>query len=225
MINENSIFNEVRSNISLMCRDDCAGADLAAAAGLAISNKMKSVCVAPERVSEVWPWLENKKIKILSRFSVAMPINDDAMSVLSGNISACFRAGADGAIVFINMKNLQKFALEISNVRDDLFFNKTFGVGIDIEQIDVFDWNLLFGLLRIVRADSLVLRFTNDTGDKSDFVGRVFAMLDAARGDWGGAVNFVLGQNTVRLDQVYRLILKMKPDTISTTEFFIDNDM
>ena len=225
MINEKTIFNEVRNNISLMCHDDCAGADLAAAAGLAISNKMKSVCVAPNRVGEVWPWLENKKIKILSRFCISSPINDDTMSALSADISACFRAGADGAIVFVDMKNLQKFALEISSVRDDLFFNKKFGIGVDIDQIGVFDWNLLFGLMRIVRADSLVLRFLNDTGDKSDFVGRVFAMLDAVRGDWGGAVNFMLGQNTIRIDQVYRLILKMKPETISTTEFFIDNDM
>ena len=224
MISEKTIFDEVRDNISLLCRDDCVGADLAAAAGLTISNKMKSVCVTPNQVAEMWPWLEKTKIKIISRFTIDGAINDDFMSGLSEKVSRSFRDGADGAIVFVGMRDLQKFAAEIVNIRDDLFFNKTFNIGIDIDEVNVFDWDLLFGILHLVRADSLVLRFINDTGDKSDFVGRVFAMLNASRGDWGGAVNFVLGQNVVRIDQTFRLIQQIRPDTISKTEFFIDND-
>ena len=65
MIEDKTIFNEVQNNISMMCQDDCVGADLAAAMGLAIERKMKSVCVAPNRVVEVWPWLEKTKIKII----------------------------------------------------------------------------------------------------------------------------------------------------------------
>ena len=76
MIDEKEIFNEVRDNISLMCHDDCVGADLAAATGLAITHKMKSVCVAPNQVADVWPWLEKTKIKIISRFYVNEAVND-----------------------------------------------------------------------------------------------------------------------------------------------------
>ena len=224
MIDDKTIFNEVRDNVSMMCRDDCVGADLAAAMGIAISNKMKSVCVEPNRVADVWPWLEKTKIKIISRFFIDGAINDVFISDLSGKISACFRDGADGAMVFITMRDLPKFAAEISSIRDDLFFNKLFGVAIDISDVDAFDWNELFGILHLLRADSLVLTFNNDTGDKSDFVGRVFAMLNAPRGGWGGVVNFALGKNMVRVDQVYRLIQSCAPDTISRTEFFIDNE-
>ena len=224
MIEENTIFQEVRNNASMICHDNCVGSDLAAAVGRAIANKMKSVCVAPNQVMDIWPWLEKTKIKILSRFYVDGAINEDYMSELSGNINASFHDGADGVVIFIKMSDLPKFAAEIASVRDDLFFNKSFNIAIDINEVDVFNWNELFGILRIVRADSLILVFDNDTGDKSDFVGRVFAMLNAVRGDWGGAVNFMLGQNFIRIDQAIRLIQQILPDTISRTEFFIDNE-
>ena len=223
MIEKQTIFNEIRNNISVYCRDDCVGADLAASVGDAIAHKIKSVCVAPNRVVDVWPWLEKTKIKIISRFYVDKPIDDDFMSDLSGNISASFRDGAHGAIIFLHMRDLPKFAAEISSIRDDLFFNKSFNVAIDINEVDVFDWAELFGILRIVRADSLILTFDNDDGDKSDFVGRVFAMLNSPRGNWAGVVNFMLGHNTIRADQAYRLIEKITPEMISKTEFFMDN--
>ncbi|MBO4625910.1 MAG: hypothetical protein J5679_01370 [Alphaproteobacteria bacterium] len=224
MIDEKEIFNEIRNNISMVCDDDCAGADLAAAAGVAISNKMRSICVPPNRVTDIWPWLENSKINIISRFFVDGVINDDFMSGLSTEINATFRDGANGVIVFVDMPHLKKFAAEIVSVRDDLFFNKSFGIGLDISQVGAFDWDDVFGILNLIHADSLVLTFDNDTGNKSDFVGRVFAMLNANRGNWGGVVNFMLVQNPIRIDQVYRLIQQIVPDTILKTEFFIGVD-
>lgn len=224
MIDQESIFNEVCDNLSLVCSDGCVGADLAAAAGVAISKKIKSICVAPACVTEVWPWVEKTKIKIISRFVIDSAINDDLMSDLSGKISASFHDGANGVIVFIPMRYLSKFAVEMVSIRDDLFFNKSFSIGIDIEDVGVFDWAELFGILHILRADSLTLVFDNDMGDKSDFVGRVFAMLNASRGNWGGTINFMLGQNIVRIDQVYRLIQHLSPESISKTEFFINNE-
>jgi len=224
MIEDKTIFDEIKNNISLMCRDGCVGADLAAVIGMAIEYKVKSVCVAPNRVGEVWPWLENSHIKIISRFYINGTINDDFMSNLSEQISMSFRDGADGAIVFMKQCDLQKFVNEIAGVRESLFFNKSFGVALCVDDIDVFDWESVFDMLATMRADSLTLFLENDTGDKSDFVGRIFAMLNASRSNWSGVVDFALGQNILRIDQVFRLIQQIKPDTISETEFFIDND-
>ena len=224
MIEDKTIFNEIKDNISLMCRDDCVGADLAAVVGMAIEYKMKSVCVAPKSVGAVWPWLENSHVKIISRFYIDGAINDDFMSDLSERISASFRDGADGAIVYMKKRDLQKFVNEIAGVRESLFFNKSFGVALCVDDIDVFDWENVFDMLSTIRIDSLTLVLENDMGDKSDFVGRIFAMLNASRGDWSGVVNFALGQNVLRIDQVFRLIQQIKPNTISETEFFIDND-
>ena len=146
------------------------------------------------------------------------------MSDLSRRINASLRDGANGIVVFMAKRDLRKFAAEISSVREDLFFNKTFGIGIDIDDIGPFDWDEVFGILQLLRVDSLVLTLNDDTGNKSDFVGRVFAMLNANRGKWNGGVSFMLGQNFVRIDQVYRLIQQLYPETISKTEFFIDNE-
>ena len=223
MIDEKSIFNEIRNNISMMCCDDCVGADLASAAGIAMTNKMRSVCVSPKQIVDVWPWLEKTNIKIISRFVVDRAINDEFVSELAGEISASFRDGANGAIVFIQKRNLAKFAAEIASIREDLFFNKSFSIGMDIEDIDVFDWDELFGILHLMRANSLTLTYTNDAGDKSDFVGRVYAMLNTTRGEWNGIINFVLGHNFIRIDQSYRLIQQIQPETLSKTEFFVDN--
>lgn len=224
MIEDKTIFDEVENNISLMCSDDCVGADLASLMGLAIEYKMKYVCVAPNRVGEVWPWLEKSLVKIISRFHIDGAINDDSVSNLSEKISASFRDGADGAIVSVKKRDLQKFANGIIGVRESLFFNKSFGVSVDIDEIDSFDWESVFSVLENLRADFLVLVLENDAGDKSDFVGRIFAMLNASRGNWTGRVNFALGQNVLRIDQTYRLVQQLRPDDISDTEFFIDND-
>ena len=225
MIDEKTIFYEVRNNISMMCGDDCSGADLASAMGVAMSNKMRSVCVAPKSVPEVWPWVEKSRVKIISRFVITGAINDDSLSELSTQINTSFRDGADGAIVFMPRRDVSKFATEIVSIRDDLFFNKTFGIGIDINEIGPFDWDELFGFLQILHADSLNLTFNDDTGDKSDFVGRVFAMLNANRGKWGGVVNFILNQNIARIDQVFRLIQNIAPDTAAKTEFFVSENI
>ena len=224
MIEEKAIFDEVRNNISLFCGDDCVGADLAAAVGVAISNKMRTICVTPKSVADIWPWVEGSKIKIFSRFVVDALINDDFMSDLSCRINASCCDGANGIIIFLAKRDLKKFAAEISSIREDLFFNKTFAIGIDINDIGPFDWEELFGILHLLHVDSLVLTLRDDTGNKSDFVGRVFAMLNANRGKWNGGISFILGQNVVRIDQVYRLIQQLCPDTISKTEFFIDNE-
>lgn len=225
MIDEKEIFNEIHTNISIVCPDDCVGADLAAMAGRAISNKARSICVNPSKIADMWPWLEKVKTKIIARFVVDGAINDNFMSNLSTEINTAFRDGADGAIIFMDVSRLRKFAAEISNVRDDLFFNKSFGVGLDITKIDAFDWENIFGILKLIRADSLCLVFDNDTGNKSDFVGRVFAALNAKRNGWNGNLNFMLGQNIMRIDQTYRLIQQIIPDAVSKTEFFIDTDI
>lgn len=224
MIDDDAIFNQVHNNISLMCDDNCVGADLAAAVGFAISNKMNTICVPSQHVSDVWPWVEKTKTKIISRFSVDESITDTVISDLAKSISASFRDGANGALVFVSWCNLPNFAKEIVNIREDLFFNKTFSVGININEIGVFDWAELFGLMHMLQADSLTLVFNDDMGDKSDFVGRVFSMLNTPRGNWTGGVNFILGRNFVRIDQTFRLIQKIMPESISKTEFFIDNE-
>ena len=70
MIEQEDIFDEVKDNLGLWCETDCSGADLAAAAGAAITNKLRAVAVAPSGIAPLWAWLENTNIKIFGRFYV-----------------------------------------------------------------------------------------------------------------------------------------------------------
>ena len=223
MIEQNEILDDVRGNLALMCDGGCSGADLAAVAGVAITNKLRAVSVLPTVVSQIWPWIENTNIKIITRFYVNGKIDDNFMSDFSSQVIASFRDGADGAMVFLHMRDVDRFVSELSYVRDDLFFNKILAIGIDICEIDASDWDGLFKLLRSVRADALTLFLSRDDGDKSDFVGRVYAMLTANMADWRGCVYFVPGNNIMRIDQFHRLTQQLRPNMAPTMMFFVNN--
>lgn len=224
MIEQEDIFDEVKDNLGLWCEADCAGGDLAAAAGVAITNKLRAVSVAPSGIAPLWAWLENTKVKIFGRFYIDEKIDDDFMSDFSSRVSASFRDGADGAMVFMRMRDLEQFVSEVACVRDDLFFNKTFSIGLDINEIDSSDWETVFKLLQSVRADVLTLFLSRDDGDKSDFVGRVYAMLNTNMGDWHGALHFMLGKNVARIDQVYRLLYQMRFNQTQKMLFWVTKE-
>ena len=224
MIEKNEILSEIKDNLALLCGADVMGADLAAVAGLAITNKLHAISVMPDAVAPLWAWLENTNVKIFSRFYVDKKIDDNFMSDLSARIVASFRDGADGATVFVKLRDLRQFVTELKCVRDDLFFNKTLAIGIDINEIDFSDWAGVFESLGDMRADVLTLFLSHDAGDKSDFVGRVYAMLNANMGDWHGALHFVPGKNIDRIDEVYRLITLLRSHMVPKLMFFVEND-
>ena len=224
MIEQDEIFDEVKDNIGLWCGAECAGADLAAVAGAAITNKVRAISVLPGGIAELWPWVENTNIKIVTRFYVDKDIDDEFMSGFASDVNTAFRGGANGAIVFLHMRDMEQFLSELSYVRDDLFFNKTLSIGLDINEIDASDWGHVFKILQFVRADSLTLFLSHDDGDKSDFVGRVYAMLNTNMGDWHGALHFMLGQNVERIDQVYRLAQQIRFNITPTMLFWMNKD-
>ena len=223
MIDRNDIFDEVKDNLALWCGGDCAGADLAAVAGTAITNKLFAISVLPGVVSELWPWIENTNIKIITRFIVDQDINDIFMSDFTSRVSAVFREGANGAIVFVHMPDLVTFTSELMCIRDDLFFNKTLSIGLDIGEIDSYDWENVFQVLQSIRADSVTLVLSQDDGDKSDFIGRIYAMLNANMGDWNGALHFILGPNIARIDQVFRLTERLRFNMKSKMLFWVND--
>ena len=107
-------------------------------------------------------------------------------------------------------------------VRDDLFFNKQLSIGVDINEIDSSDWEKLFLNLQKINATELTLVLTKDMGDKSDFVGRIYGMLDSWFEDNRFGLHFVFGQNYLRMEQAFRLIKSVKPELIKNTKFFVN---
>ena len=101
-----------------------------------------------------------------------------------------------------------------------MFFNRELAIGIDISEVGPFEWSAVFDALRRLRAGALVLVLARDGGDKSDFVGRMYAVLRAA-GDIKCDLHFVLGNNPLRMEQAARLVRGMRPALAGGMRMFV----
>lgn len=220
MIEPDFFFDDISKNSALWCASDGADETLARAAETVVTRGMPMVSVAPDSVGRMWTWLEKMPVKIVARFYLNEKTDDKDFSDLAVRINTAFKHGAHGAQIFVQAKNLIRFADAMALVRDDLFFNRDLSVGLDVNEIDAADWQSVFGALGKIRASSIILVMTRDVGDKSDFVGRIHAMLDAW-GTFGGDVHFALGGSMVRMEQAWRLIGAMRPGLQSGVRFFV----
>ena len=69
-----------------------------------------------------------------------------------------------------------------------------------------------------IKADSFGLTLTEDMGNRSDFIGRVYSLLE--QWDFEGQLHFILLNNLDRADQVIRLTEILQPELINKTKFF-----
>ncbi len=210
-------------NMALWCPVKTDGTDLAYYAEFAVSNRLDYTSVSVDAVKIMWPWLENKKVKIMARFYLDKKFDfKNGLSNLVTDINAVFKQGADGIQIFISMNELGNMVEQLYAIRDDLFFNKELFIGLDINDIDICAFDNLWNALNKIRADGLVLAFPVDKGDKSDFVGRIYGLLDAWQKNLKIKLHFVLGENMLRIQQVKRLTQSMQPDLMSDIRFFVN---
>ena len=221
MIEINEIFSEFDKRIALWCKGADDTCDLASVADDIIENRVNLVSVVPENVNFLWTCLEKKGVKILTRFEFNQKQGlDDAISDIAQKITSVSKQGADGFQIFMNLQDLDDFVNAISLIRDDLFFEHDLCIAIDILQINIDDWEFLFKKLNQIRANSLVLYMSEDMGNRSDFVGRIYAMLEKL--DFGGQLHFVLNNDYERMDQVINLVDSMRPELADRLRFFIE---
>ncbi len=223
MIDRNMIFDLVGNDAALWCGADMEAADLAQAVDFAIVNNLQMMSVAPGMVETIWPWIEATQIKIMPRFYLAnKKISEQQISDVTVRINAALKQGASGAQVFLPYSALAGLVEQTHIIRDDLFFNKDLSIGLDLGEIGPFDWDVLYANLRKINASSVVFVFTRDTGDKSDFVGRMYAMLNA----WGAenkfGLHFAFGANFMRIEQAKRLTERVCPELVGRLKFWVN---
>ncbi len=223
MIEKNIIFDDLSDVASVWCDATIDSGELARVAGVIMDRNISFVSVVPESVSVIWPWLENKDVKILARFGLPdKKVTEQQISDVTMAINSAFKRGAHGAQIFLPYGALGELVEQTHVIRDDLFFNKDLSIAIDINQIDSSDWENLFENLRKINATSLLITLSKDTGDKSDFVGRFYGMLDVWENENNFDVHFAFGQNFQRIEQALRLIKSVRPELIKTTKVFIN---
>ena len=223
MIEMNEIFSDLDSRVALWCEKAMDTNDLAMMAEYITHEKIKTVSILPEIVPFVWTCLEKFDVKILARY-IFNPLQksmlDEEMYDLGGKIKDICKKGAKGVQIFIQMRDFERFVEMMGFVRDDLFFQHDLCIALDINDIDISNWQMIFQKLRNVRAHALGLSLTEDMGNRSDFVGRVYGMLQ--NWDFDGEIHFILGNNFDRIDQVIRLIEIEKPELANRVKFFLD---
>ena len=222
MIEMNEIFNDSDKRLALWCDNVNDTNDLAGMADYIIQSGIDMISVPPEIVYNIWTYLERAGIKIFTRFVFAPDRKnmDSCIYELAQNIKNICKKGANGVQIFMEMRDFEKFAEKISVVRDDLFFQHDLCVAMDIQDIDVHNWQNIFEKLRNLHAKALVLTLKEDMKNRSDFVGRVYGMLQ--NWDMDGELHFILNNNFDRMDQVIRLVESEKPELNEKLRFFLD---
>ena len=222
MIDKNTVFELLGGRVALWCGTDMDSVELARAAQFATDKGVSVVSVAPNAVQTIWPWMENSAVKIMTRFYLdTKNITEKHISDVTVRINAALRQGAHGAQIFLPCVALPGLVEQTHVVRDDLFFNKDLSIGMDISDVGPFDWGTVFDNLRKINASSVIMAFADDAGNKSDFVGRIYAMLNA----WGSGnkfnLHFAFGPNFMRIEQALRLVQYMRPDLVGNMRFWV----
>lgn len=180
-----------------------------------ISNKVQLVSVSFDNVGKIWPWLENKKIDIYSRFKFANVPDVDVIKNISDlvrDISRCFRIGATGAQIFVNVCDLSVLVNELKTIRDDLFFNSKLELCLNLDSIDSVNVVDVFQILAEIKPDSVLFySLKNESDEKSDFVGRLFGVLNTWQLD-NTDIHFLINENAYRAEQVVRLVGMIRHD-------------
>lgn len=223
MIDKSVIFDLVGTKAGLWCGADMDATDLADAVHVADVQKVPVISVVPNVVQTVWPWMEGGDIKIMSRFYLdGKKITEDKISDITVRINTSLRQGANGAQIFLAYDALAGLVEQTHVVRDDLFFNKDLSIGMDVDEIGPFDWTDVFESLRKINASSVIFVFARDTGDKSDFVGRLYGMLNAWNVENKFSLQFAFGPNLLRIEQAMRLVQQMRPSLMDGLRFWIN---
>ena len=220
MMDMDAFFDEMSGNVAVWCAASSDTGDLAKTAEYIVEHGMTLVSAAASDIEMLWAWLEKTPVRINARFYLpAHGGNIAVISDMAAQINAAFKQGAHGAQVFLRMADLPSFVAEVSGVRDDLFFNRDLSIGIDITEIGAADWDNVYAALRTLRARALVLVLPRDAGNKSDFVGRVYAALKNT--DGACDLHFVLGNSPIRMEQAMRLVRSLRPDMAGGVRMFV----
>ena len=221
MIDTNAFFTEIKNNLALLCPDGLDSSDLIHIAESVLEKDIGTISVAPEHVDRLWAWLETSFTQIIARF-VPEFSKDMDISDLSKQINSVFKKGASGAQVFIDVSRLPDLVSNLGSVRDDLFFNKTISIGLNMGDVMPNAWGDVFTCVGSLRADALVLGFSGQSDKSSDFVGLVYGLINDLPDNMYPELHFMLGNDVSRIEQVWRLFSQLRPDFLQKLKFFVN---
>lgn len=222
MIEANDIFFDSDPRVALWCDDMSDTSDIAMLANNIIENKISLISVPEVMLLNMWTYLEKSKVKIFARhiFETLNKNFDKDVSNLSEKIISDYKQGANGIQIFLKMRDFERFIDLLSIIRDDLFFEHDLCLVLDVQEIGVDNIDLIFTKLNEIRANSFGIYLSEDMGTRSDFIGRIYGMLQ--NWNFDGDLHFMLNNNFERIDQTIRLIESLRPELSDRIHFFVE---
>lgn len=216
MISSNSLFSDIKNNLAASC---CAGdaSDLILKVENIINKDISIISADFESVGIIWPWIEKKDMNLFAKFVIE---NDFNISNLARDINTVLKKGANGAQVFVPVQNLTDFIDQFAPIYSDLFFNKNLLIGLDLGHVLVMDWENIFINLSKIGGAGLSLSF--DKSQDTDFVGAVYGFINALPDDFDMDLHFMLGNRPDKMEQVFRLFDKVRPNILNKIKLFLD---
>jgi hypothetical protein len=222
MIKSENIFDDIEPLVAIWVEDSDT-VELARIANMVIDDGVEYVSLPCAATQVFWPWIENSNVKILNRFDFVVQQNSDMDMVVSEFATAVnsgFRAGAFGAQVRVSWPDIQKFVGAILPIKNDLFFGRYLSIAIDIDDAATPDWDVVFAnLARISPNSVLIMGHADKFNPRSDFVGRIYGMLE----QWNinSDIHLMFGKNMLRVSQALRLVQKMRPELVKNMRVFL----
>lgn len=226
IIKTDYLYEDITDKVALWVPDGgCDNSVLVRFSDVAIGNNVEKISGPAGVAARMWPWVEKNKIQLFSRFNFSQFANnnvDEMVSNFAAAVSNEFRHGAGGIQVVLSKSEFESFVTGIHPIVQDLFFNKKFSIAININETGLNDWKNVFEMVNKLNADSLLVVSDDEKFDaKSDFVGRVFAMLESW--DTHAELHLMFGKNMLRVGQTIRLVEKMRPELSDKITVFVSD--
>lgn len=181
-----------------------------------VSSNIKLISILPNMIKVIWSWLEKNNIEMFVRIYES---DFENSSDLIKHINSIYKIGATGIQLFIKKKNFISILPDFLTVKDNLFYNKKISFCFDLDDFSVNNWSDIFFNLNKVKADIILLNYKKEKDE--DFVGLIYGFLDNFDDKFKGEIHFSIGNSSIRVEQTWRLVEKIRPDLLSKIKFFI----
>lgn len=165
----------------------------------------------------LWTWLENSNIKIFTHI-IAKEFDNDAKKIAAA-IHSAFKKGANGVQLIASPDVHEKLAVAFSTIAADLFFGRKLILTMDLKEVFPSDHPVIFESVKLTSASGLGFVIENE----EDITASFYGILDSIDSDFHGSLHIISKDlDFQKIENIWRLIKKMRPELILGTIFFIE---
>jgi len=217
VIDFSETFEELKGRIALSCGIGMDARALIFAADNAAHGDAPAVSCGLDSVNMLWTWLEKSNIKIFAHVT-AKEFDNDAQKIAAA-IHSAFKKGANGVQLIASPDVHEKLAKAFSPIVADLFFGRELILTMDLKEVFLSDYHGIFQSIEMTNAAGLGLII--EKGE--DITASFYGILDSLDSEFQGSLHIISKNYELQeIENIWRLIKKMRPELIPGTMFFIE---